>query len=757
MWQDERNGPTSGANIDLYGQYVNLDGSLSGTNYAISSNPSNQLAPAIAYDSFTKQFLAVWKDARNSTGGTTASDIYGQRFSIGQPQMTLLTTASELLVPAVYDFKTTTGTWSFVVKNTGDMDLNIDAIKEANLPSPPFSIAPSNGTKLAPGSSVTYTVTYNPTSSGVYNDSLTLTSDGGSQKVSLSATGNVSTAFSFSPVDSTALSGTYSVPFSQKMTVVGGYAPFTWSLDTTSDLTEMVAAGFTINSKTGEISWPVPIARTQPYTVKVKVTDSRSPSVSITNTYTLKISSISVTNSTLDPWTQWVAGTSTSTAARTYSQQLTATGGSSLSYVWSLVSGSTLPTGLNLSSSGLLSGNLTDIGTYYFSVLAQDSSNVSAPKELNISISPRPVILTESLASGLLGSEYSQVINMTGGTEPLWSNLSGLPVGLVFNTASCPSMICGTPTSSGTYNLTFRVSDITGASYSKTLSLVINSTASPTVTGISPSRGTTAGGSTVTITGTKFTGATVVTVGGTAVTSFVVNSDTSITATTPAGTAGVKDVSVGTGTGSGLFTYQNPTITSISPTSGATAGGNVVTITGTNFTGATSVTFGGTPVTSFVVKSDTSITATTPAGTEGVKDVAVGTGTGNSLYTYVVTAGGSVSASNPSKSGCFIATAAYGSYLDPHVMVLRNFRDNVLLQSEIGTAFVNFYYKHSPPIADFIAQHDTLKLVFRFALTPLIFAVKYPLATALLFAIACVWLVRRRVSLKQTIVVQEVA
>jgi hypothetical protein len=77
--------------------------------------------------------------------------------------------------------------------------------------------------------------------------------------------------------------------------------------------------------------------------------------------------------------------------------------------------------------------------------------------------------------------------------------------------------------------------------------------------------------------------------------------------------------------------------------------------------------------------------------------------------------------------GCFIATAAFGSYLDPHVIVLRHFRDDVLLQSEFGTSFVKFYYKHSPPIADFIARHDALRTIIRFALTPVIFAVKYPL------------------------------
>lgn len=105
--------------------------------------------------------------------------------------------------------------------------------------------------------------------------------------------------------------------------------------------------------------------------------------------------------------------------------------------------------------------------------------------------------------------------------------------------------------------------------------------------------------------------------------------------------------------------------------------------------------------------------------------------------------------SSGGKSGCFIATAAYGSYLDPHVMVLRHFRDNVLLQSKPGTAFVEFYYKHSPPIADFIAQHDSLRTIIRLALTPLIFVVKYPLVVAMLFAFAMIWFLKRRSYVKE--------
>jgi hypothetical protein len=87
------------------------------------------------------------------------------------------------------------------------------------------------------------------------------------------------------------------------------------------------------------------------------------------------------------------------------------------------------------------------------------------------------------------------------------------------------------------------------------------------------------------------------------------------------------------------FDALAPAITAISPTSGSTAGGTSVTISGTLFTGATAVTIGGVAVTGLAVVNDTTITATTPAGTTGAKNVVVtapeGTGTGSGLFTYV--------------------------------------------------------------------------------------------------------------------------
>ena len=166
--------------------------------------------------------------------------------------------------------------------------------------------------------------------------------------------------------------------------------------------------------------------------------------------------------------------------------------------------------------------------------------------------------------------------------------------------------------------------------------------AGPTISSVSPATGSTAGGTAITITGTSLTGATSVTVGGVAATSVVVVSSTSVTAVTPAGTVGAKSVVVttpnGTATATNAFTYfAPPTISSVSPATGSTAGGTAITVTGTNLTGATSVTVGGVAATRVVVVSSTSVTAVTPAGTVGAKSVAVTTPNGTTTATNAFT------------------------------------------------------------------------------------------------------------------------
>lgn len=89
-----------------------------------------------------------------------------------------------------------------------------------------------------------------------------------------------------------------------------------------------------------------------------------------------------------------------------------------------------------------------------------------------------------------------------------------------------------------------------------------------------------------------------------------------------------------------------------------------------------------------------------------------------------------------SQSGkCFIATAAYGSYLDPHVQVLRSFRDRYLLTNSPGRRFVAFYYRYSPPVAALISKVESLRVITRMALTPIVYTIAYPSSSGFLLLI----------------------
>jgi hypothetical protein len=157
-----------------------------------------------------------------------------------------------------------------------------------------------------------------------------------------------------------------------------------------------------------------------------------------------------------------------------------------------------------------------------------------------------------------------------------------------------------------------------------------------TVTGVSPGSGPHQGGTSVALTGLNFAEATSVHFGANAAASFTVNSPTSITATSPAG-SGTVDITVTTPSGTSAagaadrFTYTPPPIvTKVKPNKGAAAGGTSLAITGSDFTGATAVSFGSIPASSFTVNSPTSITVLSPAGTAGAADITVTTPSGTS-------------------------------------------------------------------------------------------------------------------------------
>ena len=159
----------------------------------------------------------------------------------------------------------------------------------------------------------------------------------------------------------------------------------------------------------------------------------------------------------------------------------------------------------------------------------------------------------------------------------------------------------------------------------------------PVVSTLSATRGPVAGGTVVTLSGANFANTSSVKIGGTAALLGAVT-ETSIVITTPAKSAGSYDVVVttveGVGTLTGGFTYvAPPTIASVSPTVGAVAGGQTVTLTGTSLSSISSLTVGGTSVSPTVV-DESHVTFVTPAKSAGTVGVSL------------VTAGGSASSSN---------------------------------------------------------------------------------------------------------------
>lgn len=184
-----------------------------------------------------------------------------------------------------------------------------------------------------------------------------------------------------------------------------------------------------------------------------------------------------------------------------------------------------------------------------------------------------------------------------------------------------------------------------GSSYNG-FSVIANQVGGPGIAFFNPSTAST--GSIVTITGNDFTGTTGVSFGGVAAASYIVLNSTTINAVVGIGGSGSVSVttSKGTATLTGFTFIPPPAILSFTPTSAAT--GVSVTITGTNFTGTTTVTFGGTPASSFTVVNAATITAVVGTGASG--NVSVTTPGGSATlagFTYnTVTAIGGPNNSN---------------------------------------------------------------------------------------------------------------
>jgi uncharacterized repeat protein (TIGR01451 family) len=162
-----------------------------------------------------------------------------------------------------------------------------------------------------------------------------------------------------------------------------------------------------------------------------------------------------------------------------YSDQLTVTGGTS-PFTWSISSGS-LPPGLTLgASTGLLAGTPTTAGTYSFTVKVTDTSGLSDTEPVILTIIPGPSMTFSPPPTGWTHTVYLYTLTASGGTAPFsWTVTSGsLPAGIIL---SPDGNLTGTPTATGTFSFTVKVTDALGQSASQATSLTIAAGVSTTI------------------------------------------------------------------------------------------------------------------------------------------------------------------------------------------------------------------------------------------------------------------------------------
>ena len=325
----------------------------------------------------------------------------------------------------------------------------------------PFSWSVSSGTVPAGlALSTAGVLSGTPTAAGTSSFSVTVTDSGSpAQTATLAATLVIAPPKLVITTTSPLTAGTVNTAYSTTLTATGGTGAITWAVTTGT-----LPAGLTL---TGNVISGIPTTAGA-YSFTITATDSGTPAQTASLAATLTINApppIAITTTSPLP---------EATANAPYQATFAASGGIP-PYVWTVATG-TLPTGLTLAPTGVLSGTPTTTGSSSFTVNVTDSATTpgtaSGAFVLQVVVGALKVT-SSSLPSGFVGSPYVAQLAANGGIPPYtWSVTAGtLPAGVVLSPAG---LFSGTPGSVTSSSPTFTVTDSAGTTAQAPLPLTIN-------------------------------------------------------------------------------------------------------------------------------------------------------------------------------------------------------------------------------------------------------------------------------------------
>jgi hypothetical protein len=378
-----------------------------------------------------------------------------------------------------------------------------------------FSIDPSSPGSLPPGLTITTTgpttgaIWGTPVQAGIFIFGVRVTSQTANGASVYGTQGYAITLTGPPPaIATTSLpAGTVGVPYSQALAATGGAPPYTWQLTGGS-----LPGGLLLNSPGTLYGTPTAAGS---FTFQVTVSDSQQGTASGSFTVVIAPAALVITTTSLPAGTVGTSYTATTLAAA----------GGTPPYTWSVASGA-LPSGLSVSSAGVISGTPTAAGTFSVTLQVNDSVRGIATKAYSVTVAATAALSIFNqtpLPGGEVGVGYTQAFVATGGTQPYqWSVSAGtVPPGLtlvsgftfpaltgtganlnstagladygtrlkaMFNnvaagvriyvsTANVVNLnagsLAGTPTAAGTFNFTVQVADSAKATVTKAFTMTV--------------------------------------------------------------------------------------------------------------------------------------------------------------------------------------------------------------------------------------------------------------------------------------------